>query len=121
MEQEGDGMSSVLVKGMKMPQGSCEWVDKDCHLHRCKLLNGDDDCKMQEGLCSTITWQEQSANCPLIEVPPHGDLTDKDKLMQEFMDSDLDHLQRDDWKEVIQIVADAPTIIEAEGSENEAD
>ena len=58
------------------------------------------------------------SDCPLIEVPtPHGDLADKDKLIQEFMDSDLDHLQRDDWKEVIQIVADAPTIIEAEGRE----
>jgi hypothetical protein len=37
--------------------------------------------------------------------------------MQEFMDSDLDHLQRDDWREVIQIVADADVVIEAEGSE----
>ena len=35
---------------------------------------------------------------------------DADALMTELMDSDLDHLQRDDWKEVIQIVADAPTI-----------
>ena len=35
---------------------------------------------------------------------------DADALMTEFMDSDLDHLQRDDWREVIQIVADAPTI-----------
>ena len=37
-------------------------------------------------------------------------LIDADALMTELMDSDLDHLQRDDWKEVIQIVADAPTI-----------
>ena len=57
-------------------------------------------------------------DCPLVEIPtPHGRLGDLDKLMTEFMDSDLDHLQRDDWKEVIQIVADAPTVIEAEGSE----
>ena len=55
---------------------------------------------------------------PLIEIPtPHGRLGDLDKLMTEFMDSDLDHLQRDDWREVIQIVADAPTVIEEEGSE----
>ena len=54
----------------------------------------------------------------VIEVKePHGDLVDKDKLMQEFLDNDLDHLQRDDWKEVIQIVSDAPTIIEAEVEE----
>ena len=37
-------------------------------------------------------------------------LIDADALMVELMDSDLDHLQRDDWKEVIQIVQDAPTI-----------
>lgn len=37
-------------------------------------------------------------------------LIDADALMIELMDSDLDHLQRDDWKEMIQIVADAPTI-----------
>lgn len=37
-------------------------------------------------------------------------LIDADALMTELMDRDLDHLQRDDWKEVIQIVADAPTI-----------
>ncbi len=37
-------------------------------------------------------------------------LIDADALMTELMDSDLDHLQRDDWKEVIQIVTDAPTI-----------
>ena len=55
--------------------------------------------------------------CPLIELPQHGRLIDADALMIEVMDSDLDHLQRDDWKEVIQIVEDAQTIIEAEGSE----
>ena len=54
----------------------------------------------------------------IVEVKePHGDLADKDKLMQEFMDSDLDHLQRDDWKEVIQIVSDAEVVIKAERSE----
>lgn len=37
-------------------------------------------------------------------------LIDADALMTELMDSDLDHLQRDDWREVIQIVTDAPTV-----------
>ena len=70
--------------------------------------------------CVTVNVNEMSEceYCPLVEIPtPHGDLVDKDKLMQEFMDSDLDHLQRDDWKEVIQIVSDADVVIEAEGSE----
>ena len=50
--------------------------------------------------------------CPLVEIPtPHGDLVDRDKLMIDVIDIDLDHLQRDDWKEVIQIISDAPTVI----------
>lgn len=101
---------SVIVKGMEMPK-NC----KDCpfsdHEAWC-LIPGD--------------WRERyycphdvvSEFCPLVEVEePHGDLTDKDKLMQEFMDSDLDYLQRDDWKEIIQIVSDADVVIEAEGRE----
>lgn len=70
--------------------------------------------------CVTVNVNEMSVSdyCPLVEIPtPHGRLGDLDELMTEFMDSDLDHLQRDDWKEVIQIVTDAPTIIEAEGRE----
>lgn len=51
-------------------------------------------------------------DCPIVEVPPHSDLIDRDALITEVMDSDLDHLQRDDWKEIIQIVEDAPAIIE---------
>jgi hypothetical protein len=62
--------------------------------------------------------ERRPKGCPLVEVKePHGDLVDRDKLMVDVMDRDLDHLQRDDWKEVIQIVEDAPTVIEAEGSE----
>ena len=69
--------------------------------------------------CGIIESMEQTPvdpnRCPLVGIPtPHGDLVDRDKLMVDVMDSDIDHLQRDDWKEVIQIVGDAPTIIEAE-------
>ena len=37
-------------------------------------------------------------------------LIDGDELLVELMDSDLDNLQRDDWKEVVQIVQEAPTV-----------
>lgn len=114
MEQEVDGMSSVLINGMEMPK-NCG----NCHLRKsnedrvwCPILG--------EYICFETEFLGRKTNCPLVEVPtPHGRLVDGDVLMTEVMDSDLDHLQRDDWKEVIQIVQDAPTIIEAEGSENE--
>ena len=112
-------MSEVLIKGMKMPKNCAE----------CRFcVNGfTDEAPMYECACESYEnvsvlvddngqpFDFRPEWCPLIELPPHVDLVDKDKLMQEFMDSDLDHLQRDDWKEVIQIVSDADVVIEAEG------
>jgi len=107
---------SVLIKNMEMPSicDGCDFCDIDYSNYRklCRRLF--EDIPWEFGQNGTLP------DCPIVEIPPHGDLTDKDKLMQEFMDSDLDHLQRDDWREVIQIVADAPTVIEAEGSETDA-
>ena len=94
---------SVLIRGMEMPRVCAEcFMDPPCS----KALSGD-----------IRAWEERLPDCPLVEIPPHGDLVDRDKLMVDVMDSDLDHLQRDDWKEVIQIVSDADVVIEAEGRE----
>ena len=113
---------SILIRGMEMP--------KNCDECRFCVNGFTDDAPMYE--CAVQSYENVSVLvesggkpfafrpdwCPLIEIPtPHGRLGDLDKLMTEFMDSDLDHLQRDDWREVIQIVADAPTVIEEEGSE----
>ena len=112
---------SVLIKDIRIPESCAE----------CRFcVNGfTDDAPMYECACQSYDnvsvlvdkdgqpFDFRPEWCPLIKVPPHGRLVDGDVLMTEVMDSDLDHLQRDDWKEVIQIVADAPTIIEAEGSD----
>lgn len=97
MAERGEGVS-VLIKNMDMPE-------------RCGM------CFLRVGDCKQRIYMEQRPKaCPLIEIPtPHGRLIDADALTVELMDSDLDHLQRDDWKEVIQIVSDADVVIEAEG------
>lgn len=105
-------MSDILIRGMEMP--------KNCKL--CKLYVKPACCYLRDIVhlpeYTDPIIGKRHEHCPLIEVPtPHSRLIDADALMTEFMDSDLDHLQRDDWREVIQIVQDAPTIIEAEGSE----
>ena len=105
---------SVLIKNMEMPE--CCY---DCPLIRASVA-GDYYCAAGNGIEEDLKklYERRMPDCPLVEIKtPHGDLADKDKLMQEFMDSDLDHLQRDDWREVIQIVSDAEVVIEAEGSE----
>ena len=39
------------------------------------------------------------------------------RISNVFLDSDLDYLPRDDWKEIIQIVSGADVVIKAEGRE----
>ena len=91
---------SVLIRGMEMPQGNST-VNV--------LIYADG---------TVYTGHVNDSRYSAVSVPtPHGRLIDADALMTEVMDRDLDHLQRDDWKEVIQIMEDAPTIIEAEGSD----
>lgn len=105
---------SVLIKNMEMPK-NCQ----DCPLNYDQMaciVTGTRWWSDTIVLMGFDSEKERLFDCPLVEVKePHGDLADKDKLMQEFMDSDLDYLQRDDWKEVIQIVSDAEVVIEAEG------
>lgn len=92
---------SVLIKGMEMPKQNDVLVVRE--------INGKVYIK-HEG--------HYGFEGRIVEVKePHGDLIDKDKLMQEIIDKDLDHLQRDDWKEVIQIVSDADVVIKAERNE----
>ena len=104
---------SILIKGMEMPKRCI-----DCQF---MISRDNDDCILQsdETNARFESWDDMKANCPLRPLPSeHGRLGDLDKLRIEMMDSDLDHLQRDDWKEVIQIIDDAPTIIEAEGEQD---
>ena len=105
---------SFFIKGMEIPKrcGLCPCFHAE-HPMYCQAVKADKEKRIVAPYeLPRPDW------CPLVEVKEfHGDLVDKDKLMQEFMDSDLDHLQRDDWKEVIQIVSDADVVIEAEGRE----
>ena len=103
---------SVLIRGMEMPQkcGQCKFYHIEYPMY-CMAVKGYRTVGAPYGM-PRPDW------CPLVEVKePNGDLTDKDKLMQEFMDSDLDYLPRDDWKEIIQIVSGADVVIKAEGRE----
>ena len=90
----------IYIKNIEMPITCRDCTIGNPKLKTCYLLN-----EPKRNL-------ERRSDCPLIAVQPHGDLVDRDVLMTEVMDSDLDHLQRDDWKEIIQIVEDAPAIIE---------
>lgn len=69
---------SVLIRGMKMPSHCTEcdfWHDgvfEHCLLNM-EVQN--EDVPFNEG--------EYPIGCPLVEVPPHGDLIDRDALIKD--------------------------------------
>lgn len=64
---------SVLIKGMVMPQ-NCD---------ACPMLFEYRFCALTDDHASSIGWEmekKRMPNCPLIELPDHGDLIDRDAL-----------------------------------------
>jgi len=83
-------MSDVLIRGMNMP--TC---------YTCPF----------ESMCGKwalhdVEWQKENrdADCPLVEVPDHGDLIDRDKIIIPLLD-------KEKWVKVA--IDAAPTIIPA--------
>ena len=97
---------SVLIKGMKMPDG----CDK-CILS--EIMSGENEplilsCKVTDYITHETDWEEL---CPLVEIPtPHGRLIDADAFIS-FIEEHWDSY--DQW--VVQILEERPTIIEAGG------
>ena len=95
---------SVLIKGMKMPSS--------CH-----------ECVAGFGMSCFVCPPEEDGECPdkgrpswcpLIELPPHGRLIDSDELPHYVPDVGYLSMEQKIFNEVI---ANAPTIIEAEGED----
>ena len=87
----------IYIKGMEMPK-SCY----DCPLQ-------DDECFGSIKCCYAKTWGSanmRAVDCPLIPVPDHGDLIDRDKAVHELV-FDYAYAAAD-------LVKKLPTIIPAE-------
>lgn len=103
---------SVLIKGMKMPRycAECDAVNDEELL--CPFTN--DDCENY--------FRVRNRYCPIVPVPPHGDLIDRAALLVEInkicdrrdagIISDLTCLQQ-----ILSALRHAPTIIPAEPAE----
>jgi len=98
---------SLLINGMEMPNNCQE----------CVCIND------EYFYCQAVGRQPQDENiisrrpdwCPLVEVPPHGDLIDKKNLSDDLqrrwnMSDDQDFCNKEVWHSL----EEAPTIIEAE-------
>ncbi len=113
---------SVLIKGMEMPR-SCaecrflegETMDGLCHASE-KWLD-DDDYFLWFQYPEGDIDDSKPANCPLIEIPPHGRLIDGDALHESAVERTE---KKGNYYNMMQYVISpfmidlAPTIIEAE-------
>ena len=101
-------MSSVIVKGMKMPENCWECMETDLNIvvsvfggmcPYCEKIRTDHD--MQTG---------RHPDCPLGALPDkHGRLVDADAL-----EPDADYYDGDYWAYSVAQVCNAPTIVEKE-------
>lgn len=98
-------MSEILIKGMEMPTSChlCEFcTDKNAEIEWTKAsyiceLTGSIVHAYAEGEKSRIDEKTgRIPECPLVEVPPHGDLVDRDFIIENGLS-----------------LREAPTIIEA--------
>lgn len=111
---------SILIRGMKMPENchECEFVDilPTCPCNKM----ADDDFWNNVSLAV-----EGHKDCPLLEVPPHGDLIDRRELMKtleiaeecENCESHVGiHCAKESFVDACEAICDAPTIIGEEGA-----
>lgn len=116
---------SILIKGMKKPKKCCATIDRECVM--CQFVNGDDECValLQIGKRVPGTWEDQYAQCPLVELPEsHGRLIDADELIDDMvngiragnLEKGYERYQNiNDVDDCVDCVRYADTVIEAEG------
>lgn len=100
---------SVLIRGMEMP--SCCMFCPVSNSIGCGLTNPPIVMTSKEMLAGRPDW------CPLVSIPPHGDLIGRNPLIDIAMH--LRNRAKDEYTRrmidsVIRYIAEAPTIIPAE-------
>ena len=85
---------SLLVEGMAMPK-SCAECRINCDMLMTGYLNGFAEGAVKRHEC-----------CPLVEVPPHGDLIDQDACRDEFANAVYEALEGDETNDRANIIID---------------
>lgn len=103
---------SILIKGMGMPE-SCE----DCSAQIIDPTGGASGCAVNHSIILRKRGERRPAECPLVEIPPHGRLIDANALT-ELVETEFRNWGEDyDASQFLGDIEDAPTIIEAEESD----
>ena len=97
---------SILIRGEEMPKN-------------CVVCKNYYYCELWSKLTVNKRCKERHPDCPIVEVKePHGRLGDLDKLKAQYVHGKADDEIESAWiSNIRRAIANAPTVIEAEGSE----
>lgn len=103
-------MADILIRGMEMPKGCAE----------CKL-NSDTICVLINGcIYDESNGSNRRPDCPLHELPEHGDLIDRDAFRAEneyYLNREFINPKYEDTLE--DLLKDAPVVIPSNKEETE--
>lgn len=115
-------MSDVLIKGWERP-AEC----RDCAFCNYSMNTGETICDAGNFILAdeskAIAFEGRHKDCPLVEIPEHGDLIDKQKLIGGIICelgaaiSIGDKKEYDHWNRVLMYVRKADTVIPASKEE----
>lgn len=115
-------MPDILILGMEMPQNCVDCYDAD--LSTAIALFGA-KCPFARGIIDPGVYDlchERHPDCPLHELPPHGDLVDATQYRDEFMDGVYNMCADDPDNNRANVIIDlydcAPVVVPAERSES---
>ncbi len=112
---------SILIKGMEKPEtcSKCPFCQFDGLDLKLRCLVTDEDIFFD-------AKKKRAGNCPLVEIPPHGDLIDRDAVRKEFAEmceqcgEKYDAVCRACYVDTCDdIIDDVPPVIESEEQEHE--
>ena len=113
-------MSGVYIPGMEMPKGcaSCKISRRNSKKMICPFI-----WKCEWDVHDPMSADHKLDGCPLLPVPPHGDLIDRDALSKRIKEETINQAEfyADRWHPVVLAYGDcygkvqnAPTIIPAD-------
>ena len=74
-------MADILIRGMRFPENCAQCFN--AHDEYCYLLNR---------RLVTKDWVQRKEDCPLVELPEHGDLIDRDEAYARWVKGQEDVL-----------------------------
>ena len=106
----------ILIKNVELPKACYSDVYSEqgnCPFHFVAYQGGS-HCSISECKCLKT---KRPKECPLVELPPHGDLKDTNKILQ-WLNRICDEGQSISVGEIIDYIENAPTVLEATEGEN---